>query len=109
MMNIRTPKELSGESAKFWKRNAPVLASDGRLTVETKDGFLLLCQIWEKYITAGDNGEDPIKVVALSKQVQQLMNSYGMTPASRKRLKLDESTDDVATAINKILDDDDAE
>ena len=88
---MQAPKQLKNEESKaFWKRNAKAMAEDGRLTDHTKDAFILLCQMWATYIDGEANGLDANKVVALAKQVQNLMASFGMTPASRKRLKLDE-------------------
>lgn len=81
---------MTGEALAFWKRNAPLLAADGRLTDATVDGFTVLCMTWADYLAA-NKGDNPIQKICISKQFQQLLAAYGMTPASRKRLKLEKA------------------
>lgn len=103
---MRIPKDLHDDQAKdFWKRNAPILANDGRLTDQTRDAFMLMCRTWGTLHRCEQAGMDPIKLVALSKQIQQLMAAFGMTPASRKRLKLDEKKADLGAVLREALGD----
>lgn len=85
------------------------MASDGRLTDATRDAFVLLCQLWAKYVNGEAEGLDANKVVALAKQCQNMMAAFGMTPASRKRLKLDERKADLGAVLREALGGDDAE
>jgi phage terminase small subunit len=83
------PKTLTGEGRKFWLRNAPTLERAGLLTEADRDSFALLSTTWGKLVQAEENNLDAIKFVALSKQCQNLMKAFGLTPESRKRLKID--------------------
>ncbi len=89
---MRIPNYLDGEAAKFWQRNAPAMIADGRLNELTRDAFILLCETWADWVNGRANQLDANKVVALGKQCQNQMAAFGMTPASRKRLKLDTVT-----------------
>jgi phage terminase small subunit len=80
------PKTLEGEALKFWKRNAPILERAGVLTEADYDSFTLLCTCWGKL--HGGEVTDPMRFVALAKQVQNLMKAFGLTPEARKRLKI---------------------
>lgn len=98
---MRCPKELTGEAKEFFKSNSPSLIADGLLSEATLTGFILLCEIWQAYRDGVANKIHANGIVALSKQVQNLMASYGMTPASRKKLNIEKSAtlDDV---LNKM-------
>lgn len=89
LQDMRVPKQLTGQAADFWKRNAGVLERNGLLTEADRDAFLLLCLCWAKLQDADAEGLDAIKFVALSKQVQNLLKSFGLTPEARKRLKIE--------------------
>lgn len=85
------------------------MLKDGRLTESTRDGFVLLCSMWAKLMEGEANKLDAIKIVAMSKQCQNMMAQFGMTPASRKRLKLDERKADIGAVLREALGGDDAE
>lgn len=80
------PKNLEGEARKFWHRNAPILERAGLLTDADRDSFTLLCTCWAKLQDGAIT--DPMRFVALAKQVQNLMKAFGLTPEARKRLKI---------------------
>ena len=86
---MTAPKNLEGEARQFWKRNAPILERAGLLTAADRDSFTLLCVCWGKLQQADAEGLDAIKFVALSKQVQNLLKAFGLTPEARRRLKID--------------------
>lgn len=102
---MRQPQGLSKEAKDFWQANAPEMTEDGRLTEGTKHAFVMLCSLWSRLQQGERDGLDAIKIVALSKQVQQLMKAFGMTPESRKRLKLDKDAEpqDIGQAIRKAM------
>lgn len=92
---MKPPKELTGEALSFWKRNQPLLQSMGIWHESDKDSFVLLCKVWAKLIEAEAAGLDAIKFVALSKQAQNLMKAFGLTPEARKRLKIETTQDEI--------------
>jgi phage terminase small subunit len=102
---MRQPQGLSKEAKDFWQQNAPEMLQDGRLTEGTRNAFLMLCNLWARLTQGERDNLDAIKIVALSKQVQQLMKAFGMTPESRKRLKLDKDNEpqDIGQAIRKAM------
>lgn len=87
---MKRPRHLKDEAREFWDRNAPILLDDGRLTPATADGFVALCFAWADYLNARATGAPTVQVVMFSKAVNQGMAAYGMTPASRRRLKLEQ-------------------
>lgn len=99
---MRIPKTLTGEAKAFWQRNAPGMVEDGRLTDATCEGFVLLCEMYQEFRQGQTDGIDANKIVALYKQVSNGMSAYGMTPAARRKLKLEkpESLDDT---LNKVM------
>ena len=99
---MRIPKQLTGEAAQFWKRNAPALEADGRLTDATVEGFVMLCEMYGEFRQGQADKIDANKIVALSKQVQNMMAAYGMTPASRKKLKL-EKPEEIGDVLEKVM------
>lgn len=98
---MKCPAELQHDARDFWKDNAPVMLKDGRLTDETKTAFVMLCKLWQLYQQAERDGVDPIKQVALSKQVQNMMKVFFMTPDARKRMPVKE--ENLAEIISKGL------
>ena len=83
---MKPPTTLDGEALKFWKRNAPILEKAGVLTEADHDSFHLLCTCWGKL--QDKEVTDPMRFVALAKQIQNLMKAFGLTPEARKRLKI---------------------
>lgn len=101
---MRIPKELQHDAARdFWRRNAPLMLEDGRLHDATRDGFLLLCETWGQYWESVAEKIDPIKQIAIKKQLQNQMAAFGMSPASRKRLKLDEKKIDIGAVLREAM------
>jgi phage terminase small subunit len=79
------------EAARFWQDNANLCERAGTLIEETRSAFVLLCNLWARYVQAEaeyESARDTIRIVMLAKQVQSLMKSFGLTPEARKRLGL---------------------
>lgn len=98
---IKIPTELTTDAKDFWKANAPAMLKDGRLNENTKSAFVMLCRMWARYCDAERTNLDANKVVALSKQCQNLMKNFHMTPDSRRKLDTDESQD-IHEALGKL-------
>src|SRR4051812_2914209 len=80
---MRRPKELTGNAAKYWDRNAPHLMADGMLTDKYFDGFVLLCKLWSQIQAVGDSitdGKERVWYIGLTKQFQALSKQYGLLP-----------------------------
>lgn len=96
---MRQPTSLTCPIAKsFWTRNAPRLIKDGTLNDHTFDAFVSLCQVASKLDTA-----EGMAWVCVNKQYQLGLEKFFMTPASRKRAKLDEGNDNIGTALKKLM------
>lgn len=99
---IKIPTELNKDAKDFWKANAPAMLKDGRLTENTKSAFVMLCRMYARYLDAERTNLDANKVVALCKQVQNLMKSFHMTPDSRRKLSNDDEPQDIHEALGKL-------
>jgi phage terminase small subunit len=86
---MTAPDELTGAALEFWEHNCPILEGAGVLTEADLHSFTLLCKTWQKVEEAEADGIDAIKWVALSKQLQNMLKAFGLTPESRRRLKID--------------------
>ena len=105
---MKIPKVLTGHAREFAKANWHMMIEDGRLSDATYHSFLLMCRTWSSWMKAIESGADEIKEVALGKQVQNMFAQWGMTPASRKRLKLDERKIDISKIMSDMMKDEDA-
>lgn len=86
---MRHPKGLADEALAYWKRNAPLCAAMGTLTDADRDTFAVLCEVYAALQQARTSNKGTFQVVCLVKQFTQLANAFGLTPASRKKLKID--------------------
>lgn len=80
-------------TAKFIERNASHCRDAGTLTEATTDAFNLLAATWGRLCAARENGAGVHEIVCLTKQVSALMVQFGMTPASRKKLGITDTTE----------------
>ncbi len=86
---MRAPKTLTGEALEFWKRNAPLCERMGTLTSADRDSFLILCSAWSRLQECISSSAPTHDYVCLAKQYKQLADAFGLTPAARKKLKIE--------------------
>jgi P27 family predicted phage terminase small subunit len=112
---LSPPAELEGEALIEWARCAPLLQSAGVLTSIDRTALKAMCVCYARWMEAeqqvrkqgcvvkGSTGSlvmNPyVRVAAQAlEQMRSLMGDFGMTPASRTRIKIDkagEKTDDL--------------
>ncbi len=110
------PKTLSGSARKHWHKITKDLSSCGVLTLMDQDALALYCEIYARWVEAGDMVQKKGMVIAdpryagkttkdgqritvpvlspyfraslkLSEQMKQMLCEFGMTPSSRSRIR----------------------
>lgn len=81
---MKVPK-LKGEALAYWKRHAPILEENGRLTDSTRDSFTLLCRIWATLHDLDTApGEEQFRSMTqfdkLLNRYQQYASKFGVIP-----------------------------
>lgn len=109
----RCPRHLSAEARREWSRVTPLLATLGLLTRIDRAALAMYCEAWGRWVEAEDalkkygvmvkspNGfpmQSPYLAVAnmAMQQMRGLLTEFGMSPASRTRLSVQEQTDEDA-------------
>lgn len=98
------PDHLDGEAKREWDRIAPELEALGLLTYIDKSALAAYCQAWSRWVNAEEllkkhgvlakspNGylmQSPLLAIAnrAMEQMKSYLTEFGMTPASRTRVK----------------------
>lgn len=106
VVDLAPPPELAGAAAVEWARIAPKLQRVGLLTEIDVQALIAYCMTWARWLEAENNVRDHGMVlagkrgapvlnpyVAIAARAQQQLRvwleSFGMTPSSRTRVKTD--------------------
>lgn len=90
------PKELAGRAAEIWRALAPRLVASAILTtadVHSFNRYVRLYAAWEQAMNAVDENSDRSAVLTLAKldsMVAKLEQRFGLTPADRTGLKVEQ-------------------
>jgi len=98
-------EELNEEGMKAWRRLLPILIPAGLATPADYQGLTAHCQLWSRWVQINRllNREGEVVMrkgipelhpllkqsEALAQQIRQYLCEYGLTPASRTRIKVD--------------------
>lgn len=98
--------ELDEEGLKAWHRTVPILQQAGLATPADRDGLTAYCQLWSQWVhiqhTLQKHGQIVIRkgipqlhplakqAEGMLPQLRQYLAEFGMTPASRSRIKVDQ-------------------
>jgi P27 family predicted phage terminase small subunit len=105
------PRHLSDEAKKEWRRIVPELQAVGLITRIDRAGLALYCQAWGRWLEAeealrkygvmvkspsGFPMQSPYLAVAnkTMEQMRGLLTEFGMSPASRTRISVQERGDE---------------
>lgn len=105
IVNPDPPDDLPDEAAKEWRRIAPILSKYKLLSDLDLTGLQIYCRVYARWIDAERKLEERESMVFRTqtgyetqsaylniinmclKQMQSIMAEFGMTPATRERLK----------------------
>jgi P27 family predicted phage terminase small subunit len=107
------PRHLSDEAKKEWRRIVPELEAVGLITRIDRAALAVYCQAWARWLEAEEalrkygvmvkspNGfpmQSPYLAVANKaiEQMRGLLTEFGMSPASRTRISVQEPSDEDA-------------
>ena len=92
---VDCPVWLEGTARETWRELAPILRSMGVLTIADRNAFVRYCVLWANWREAlSGGGRKAKKCLALSESLGRLEQQFGLTPASRARVKVDHGDDD---------------
>lgn len=85
------PKHLDAVAKRFWRTYAKTLADSGRLSETDLPSFERLCKNWSilQQLDPTTDSKAAILYMSLNKVIAADSAAFGMTPASRKKMKLD--------------------
>jgi P27 family predicted phage terminase small subunit len=109
----RCPRHLSAEAKSEWRRVTPLLSTLGLLSRIDRAALSMYCEAWGRWVEAEEalkkygvmvkspNGfpmQSPYLAVAnkAMEQMRGLLTEFGMSPASRTRLSVQEQSDEDA-------------
>lgn len=87
------PARLTGSAASTWKQLSAYLERMGVLTIADGLALELLCDAYSDYLAARKKGWHQ-RAEAAFKRIKSLLIEFGLTPASRSRIKTGEAPAD---------------
>lgn len=89
LSSTRPPSWLTAEQRKIWKEKAPGLIAQGVLTVWDRDALGRYCVLFAQFVSLSkSSGRDILNEIRqLNVQLMKLESEFGLTPASRARVK----------------------
>lgn len=89
LSSTRPPTWLNAEQRKIWKDKAPGLIEQGVLTVWDREALGRYCVLFAQFVYLSKmSGRDVLSELRqLNVQISKLEAEFGLTPASRTRIK----------------------